>query len=168
MWYLLSRRMALLPQLLFMSGEYFCLDPSLSLVKEISNCRFGKLGVVWSGSKCVDIEINGKEVAKIKYMIFSKIFSSLIPNFISTFKILIHLRWTCPWFWMTGEWLSSVKKMTMAKLMKQMRRTTTALNKANEMKLDWTNVTGRKCKGQGIFGTENTFEFYSSLKVDEQ
>jgi len=24
--------------------------------------RFGKLGVVWSGSKCVDIEINGKEV----------------------------------------------------------------------------------------------------------
>ena len=62
--------MALLPQLLFMSGEYFCLDPSLSLVKEISNCRFGKLGVVWSGSKCVDIEINGKEVAKIKYKDF--------------------------------------------------------------------------------------------------
>ena len=25
-------------------------------------CRFGKLGVVWSGSKCVDIEINGREV----------------------------------------------------------------------------------------------------------
>ena len=24
--------------------------------------RFGKLGVVWSGSKCVDIEINGREV----------------------------------------------------------------------------------------------------------
>ena len=118
MWYLLSRRMALLPQLLFMSGEYFCLDPSLSLVKEISNCRFGKLGVVWSGSKCVDIEINGKEVAKIKYMIFSKIFSSLIPNIISTLKILILLRWTCPWFSTTGEWLSSVKKMTTAKLMK--------------------------------------------------
>ena len=65
-----------------------------------------------------------------------KIFSSLIPNFISTFKILILFRWICLWFWMTGEWLSSVKKMTMAKLMKQMRRTTTALNKANEMKLD--------------------------------